>query len=221
MVNRCHNITWAPEYLSLGAAYLGLSVPALLFHILFWLYVAIHRSLRQMSMLWVYNYLFTDLLLLIQIFLEYFVRTTIFHCVSHQMFAILCSIEAYTTAYMAVLEAYLLVCLNVSRYLFIVKNYNLCDRYPSHLLVLNAFIYVVGLVVYILQVEVFRNVRIHYHDKSPSCHLQFVSVSTQIGNLLFVLIIPIVLNCYFMAITTIHVRRSQQAARAQVTSIQT
>lgn len=216
MVKECLNMTWDSAYRSLGTAYFGLGVPAFIFHLLFWLHVATHRSLRHMSMLWVYNYLFTDILLLLQLFLEYITRTSSSLCISSWGFSLLCNLEAYTGAYMAILEAYMLVCLNISRYFLIVKNYNIAVRYPYLLFIFNAFLYIIGLAVYLLQVEVFKIVRVHVHENSPSCHFQFVEMSTQMTNLAFVLIIPILLNCYFVAITTSHVRRSQQAARAQV-----
>ena len=213
-------MTWAIEFYPLGAAYLGLAVPAFIFHVLFWVQVAMHRSLRQISMLWVYNYLFTDLILLIQLFLEYIFRTSLSYCISPFTFSILCNLEAYTAAYMTVLEAYMLVGLNVSRYFFIVKNYNLATQYPSLLILLMVFLYIFGLTIYILQVEVFHIIDVHKHDDTPSCHFQYINTKTGLGNLTCVLIIPIILNCYFMAITTIHVRRSQQAARAQVGKIE-
>ena len=216
MSSRCFNMTWVPQYYTLGNTYLGIAILAFLFHICFWIQVAIHPKLRQMSMLWVYNYLLTDSILLIQLILEYILRMSLPLCISPNTFRFLCNIEAYTSAYMTILEAYILVCLNISRYCLIVKNYNASARYPTALLLFNIFLYVFGLLIYVLQVEVFQIVEVHRHYDTPSCHLLFLDLKTQVGNLLVVLLIPIVLNCYFMALTTIHVRRSQQAVRAQV-----
>jgi hypothetical protein len=213
---QCYNLTWMSDSYTLGAAYIGLAIPALIFHILFWIQVATHRTLRQMSMLWVYNYLFTDLLLLGQIIVEFVVRTTLPYCISQIVFSIFCTLEAYTNAYMSVLEAYMLVCLNVSRYYLIVKNHNISARYPWKLLLFNVSLYIIGLGLYIFQDKVLDIVIIHPHYDVTNCHFLFPDIKTQICNLTVVLIIPVALNCYFMSLTTIHVRRSQQAIRAQV-----
>ena len=209
-------MTWTPQAYPLVDAYLGTAIPAFLFHVCFWIQVATHRSLRQMSMLWVYNYLLTDIILLVQLFLEYILRRSLPYCISPAIFRFLCNIEAYTSAYMVILEAYILVCLNISRYWLIVKNYDASARYPTVLLFFNLFLYIFGIGIYVLQVEVFQIVKVHFHEDTPSCHFQFLDLKTQLVNLFFVLIIPIVLNCYFMGLTTMHVRRSQQAARVQV-----
>lgn len=216
MSYQCMNMTWSSEFRPIGQIYLGLAIPAFLFHVLLWIQVATHQSLRQFSMLWVYNYLLTDLLLLIQFFVEYLLRTFLPYCVSLSIFNLFCNIEAYTTAYMTVLEAYMLVCLNITRYYLIVKNCNIADRYPYILILLNIFLYFFGISLLLFQVKLFRIAGIHRHDHSTSCHLQFLDIKTQIGNLIIVLLIPIILNCYFMTLTTIHVRQSQRAVRAQV-----
>ncbi|CAF3578197.1 unnamed protein product, partial [Rotaria sp. Silwood2] len=75
MSYQCYNMTWTVEYRQISRAYLALAIPAFIFHVLFWIHVATHRTLRQISMLWVYNYLFTDILLLVQFFVEYTIRT--------------------------------------------------------------------------------------------------------------------------------------------------
>jgi hypothetical protein len=216
MSSRCFNMTWTSSAYPLVNAYLGIAIPAFLFHVCFWFQVATHRSLRQRSMLWVYNYLLTDIILLVQLFLEYILRRSLPYCISPAIFQFLCNIEAYTSAYMVLLEAYMLVCLNISRYWLIVKNYDASARYPNTVLLFNLFLYLFGIVIYVLQVEAFEIVTVHPHESTLSCHLQFTDLTTQLVNLLFVLFIPIILNCYFMGLTTMHVRRSQQAVRAQV-----
>ena len=216
MSNRCFNMTWSPEFQQIGRAYLGLAVPAFLANVCFWIQVTTHGTLRQMSMLWIYNYLFTDMVLLVQFFLEYTVRYAMPYCISPSTFYLLCNIEAYTAAYMTILEAYMLVCLNVTRYYLIVKNVNVSARYPNGILLLNVFLYVFGIVFIVLEVEVFRIVQVHPHESSPSCHLQHFDIKTQIGNLTLLLLVPIILNCYFMVLTTTHVRQSQLAARSRV-----
>ena len=200
----------------MGGAYLGLAVPAFLANVCFWVQVMTHRTLRQTSMLWIYNYLFTDILLLIQLFVEYALRYGLPYCISPSAFHLLCNIEAYTVAYMTVLEAYMLVCLNVTRYYLIVKNVNISARYPNGILTLNVLLYVFGIIFIILEVEVFGIVQVHPHEYSPSCHLQYFDIKTQIGNLTLILVVPIILNCYFMVLTTAHVRQSQLAARSRV-----
>ena len=216
MGNECYNLTWVPTSYSLGITYLVMGIVAFVIHFIFWLQVFTHRVLRQMSMLWVYNYLFTDMLLLIQLFIEYAVHTSMRNCVSYLLFKISCILEAYTGIYMAILEAYMLVCLNISRYLLIVKNYNLSARYRISVLIFNGFIYIVGLCFYAIQANGLKLIDIHPHYQTLSCHLRYPDIKTQIGNLLIVLIIPIGLNIYFVTLTTIHVRQSQQAARSQV-----
>ncbi|CAF1411201.1 unnamed protein product [Adineta steineri] len=215
MSYRCYNMTWTLQSRNIGRAYLSLAIPALIFHVLFWVQVATHRSLRQLSMLWVYNYLFTDMLLLIQFFLEYILRTSLPYCISYSIFNTFCVLEAYTTAYITVLEAYMLVCLNITRYYLIVKNFDIAARYPYILVLFNIFLYLFGMSLLLFQVKLFRTLVLHRHPHTSNCHLQYFNIRTQIGNLFIVLLIPIILNCYFMTLTTIHVRQSRQAVRAQ------
>jgi hypothetical protein len=209
-------MTWTLEDREIGRAYLGLAIPALLFHILFWFQVATHRVLRHISMLWVYNYLFTDFLVLAQLVLEYIVRTSLSYCISRSTYMIFCYIEAYTPAYMTILEAYSLVCLNVTRYYLIVKNVNISTRYPYLLILINIFLYLFGISIFLIQVELVRTVRLRSHYHTESCYFRFMNIKTQIVNLIIVLLIPIILNCYLMALTVTHVRQSQQAIRSQV-----
>ncbi|CAF0750193.1 unnamed protein product [Rotaria sordida] len=214
MFYQCYNMTWTLEFRQIGRAYLALAIPAFIFHVLFWMHVATHRALRQISMLWVYNYLFTDILLLVQFFVEYTIRT-MSHCIAHSSFYAFCNVEAYTNAYMTVLEAYMLVCLNITRYYLIVKNCNISTQYPYILILFNICLYLVGISVLLLQVELFQIVKLHPHHNTGNCHFNYLDIKTQYGNLIIVLLIPIILNCYFMILTTIHVRRSQQAVRSQ------
>jgi hypothetical protein len=216
MSSHCSNMTWTSDSRQIGRVYLALAIPAFLFHVLFWIQVAIHQPLRQLSMFWVYNYLFTDLLLLIQLFVEYILRTYLPYCISNSIFNVFCNFEAYTTTYMTVLDAYMLVCLNITRYYLIVKNCNIAARYPYIFVLLNIFLYVFGISLLLFQVKLFQIVEMHSHH-TASCHFQFLDIKTKIGNLIIVLLIPIILNCYFMKLTTVHVRQSQRAVRAQVT----
>ncbi|CAF3723865.1 unnamed protein product [Rotaria magnacalcarata] len=212
----CYTMAWSPELHQIGRIYLTLAIPAFIFHVLFWIQVATHPALRQMSMLWVYNYLITDILLLVQLFVEYSTRT-MSRCVSPVIFYVFCAIEAYTDSYMTVLEAYMLVCLNITRYYLIVKNFNISSRYPYILLIFNVCLYLFGLAILLIQTKLFGIVKLHEYRKNGSCHLDYENTKTGFVNLSIVLFIPIILNCYFMAVTTIYVRRSQLAARSQHT----
>ncbi|CAM4865540.1 unnamed protein product [Rotaria socialis] len=212
----CYNMTWPLNLRQIGRIYLALAIPAFIFHVLFWIQVATHPALRQMSMLWVYNYLITDILLLVQLFVEYSTRT-MSGCVSPAIFNVLCAIEAYANSYMTVLEAYMLVCLNITRYYLIVKNFNIASRYPSILLIFNVCLYLFGIAILLIQTKLFGIVQLHEYQNNGSCHLDYEDIKTGFGNLFIVVFIPVILNCYFMIVTTIHVRQSQLAARSQRT----
>ena len=209
-------MTWAPAFRPIARAYLAIAIPALIFHVLFWLQVATHRSLRQLSMMWVYNYLVADMLLLIQFLVEYFLRTSLPFCIASKFYLTFCSLEAYAPIFFTILEAYMLVGLNITRYYFIVKNLDIATRFPYIFVLISVFLYFVGAGLLIFQVELFGIVMLHKHQHTSSCHLQYRSIITQLVNLIIVLLIPILLNCYFVTLTTIHVRRSQRAVRARV-----
>lgn len=211
----CANMTWPMEIRQMGQFYLAVAIPAFVFHVLFWIQVATNQTLRQMSMFWVYNYLITDILLLVQLFVEYSSRT-MSACVSDLTFNVLCKIEAYTNSYMSILEAYMLVCLNLTRYYLIVKNRNISSQHPHLLIVCNICLCIIGLSILIFQSLLFKIMRLESDRNTGSCSLDYANVGTRIGNLIIVLLIPIILNFYFMTVTTIHVRRSALAARAQV-----
>jgi hypothetical protein len=210
------NLTWSPEYQTLGGVYVAITTLAILFHLLFWIQVATHQKLRQISMLWIYNYLFTDLVLLVQLLAEYITRRSLPHCIAARVFFLLCKIEAYTSLYMSILEAYMLVCLNVSRYFLIVKNCNISARYPSRILCFNVGLYIVGICVYIFQVEILEIVTLQTSQRAPNCHFRFRDRTNRIANIIVILVVPIAANIYLMIVTLLHVRRSEQAARTQV-----
>ncbi|CAF1245264.1 unnamed protein product [Adineta ricciae] len=215
MLHACYNMTWAPAFRPIARGYLALAIPALIFHVLFWLQVATHRSLRQLSMLWVYNYLVADMLLLIQFLVEYFLRTSLPFCISSKLYWTFCSLEAYAPIFFTILEAYMLVGLNITRYYLIVKNLDIATRFPYIFVLISVFLYFAGAGLLIFQVELFGIVTLHKHQHTSSCHLQYRNIITQLVNLIIVLLIPILLNCYFVTLTTVHVRRSQRAVRAR------
>lgn len=215
MNGSCFDLWWTTDSREFGIAYLVLGILAFIIHILFWFQVASHRSVQQMSMLWVYNYLFTDLLLLIQLFIEYAVHS-LPNCVSRNVFAFNCILEAFTGIYLAILEAYMLVCLNVSRYLLIVKNYDVSIRFPRLLVAFNFFLYSFGMGFYLVQSRLIASISVHEHYNIFSCHLLYKGEGAAVGNIALVLLIPIGLNIIFVVLTTIHVRKSQQAARSRV-----
>jgi len=208
-------MTWNDEYRQITRVHLGLAISAMIFQLLFLIQVILNRSLRELSMFWVYNYLLTDFLILIQTFMEYILRTTLPYCISHTLFYILCNLEAYITSYMTVLEAYILVCLNFTRYYMIVKNCNISREHPRLLIGVTICLYTFSIAIFVFQVEIFQIVTLHPHQQSQNCHFQYHDIKTQIGNLILVLLIPTILNLYFMTLTAIHVRQSRRTVRMQ------
>ncbi len=86
-------------------------------HSIFGLQLVLSPSVRQKIMQWLYAYLATDILLLFQFFFTFIVHTTLKKCVLKRTWSLfICYCEAFVDIYLNLTEVYMLLALNICRY---------------------------------------------------------------------------------------------------------
>ena len=132
-------------------ARLYICIVALIIHSVFWLQLAFCSSVRQNSMQWIYAYLTTDILLLFRFFFVYVVRTAFTACEPSQSWILfICYFEATVDNYLNMLEVYILLALNICRYVQIVHNRNVYRIHTKQLVLTHVDIYVLSLLFLIV-----------------------------------------------------------------------
>ncbi|CAF1079032.1 unnamed protein product [Adineta steineri] len=175
---------------------------AIVIHIIFWLEVLIFPALRQRNMIWLYDYILTDLLLVIRFFILYFFRRQEL-CLYPTFRTILCYFEATSKFYMNTVQSYLLLALNVSRYAQIVYSRNV---YVGNLRTIIITHFLIGILPAInVIVQFMANWTTLWRKTGESCDVQTVSLSVQIFNIFVTYIIPVTLNVILLTICIRHV----------------
>ena len=90
-------------------------IPTFLLHVLFWIQVCVHKSLRHPSLIWIYNYLVMDMISLSQLFLEYITRYASMCNISPLGYDILCVLEAYTNSFTTMVQSFALILTTIYR----------------------------------------------------------------------------------------------------------
>jgi hypothetical protein len=113
MSNSC--ISWDPEQTYANSMCMILIIPTCLCHILFWIQVFSHKTLRHCSLIWIYNYLVLDLISLFQVLLEYITRRSNLCGINSYSHNFLCVLEAYTNDYTSMVQSFALILINIYR----------------------------------------------------------------------------------------------------------
>jgi hypothetical protein len=191
---------------------------AAIVHVLFWINFIAYPTVRQRSMQWLYAYLITDLLLLVRFFLLYAYRWWPI-CVPYLLRTIICYCEAISDNYLNLLQSYILLALNICRYLQIARNYYVYQLKHQATIVCQFLIYLLPLLCY--NIAITCRWLVLQRPQSNVCDLSFTTITTQIRLLVSFYFIPVALTLVFLLLTLRHVRntdgiRTQQIINARL-----
>jgi len=155
-------------------------------------------------MQWIYAYLMTDILLLLRFFFVYIVHTKSTECEPNNVWALfVCYFEATLDNYLNLLEVYILLALNICRYIQIAYNRNVYTKDVRLLIVAHFFIYLLPIIVLILQFLTGWARLEHYFN--AVCDVLYTNVYAQIFNIITGYALPIALNILVISASVRHV----------------
>jgi hypothetical protein len=201
----CEIILWSPQAAKLIKPSFYICIVAGISHLLFWIQFISYPSVRQRSMQWLYAYLVTDLLLLIRFFFFYFYRWSSI-CVPSLLRLILCYCEAIFDNYLNLLQSYILLALNICRYLQIVHNHNVYSSNRFTVVIAHVLIYTLPFVGHVITIVCGWS-----KLESPpgdTCDLLPVSLTIQLLFLLFSYFIPVILALFFLLRSLNYIRNT-------------
>jgi hypothetical protein len=198
------SILWDQSDVDDQRSALYVCIIAVITHSVFWFQFLFCPSVRQKSMQWLYAYLITDILLLFRFFFTYIVHTTSTQCIPNRSWALfICYFEGSFDNYLNILEVYILLALNVCRYIQIVHNRNAYTTYVRLLVLSHLFIYLMPLVSLIIQLLIGWAQLDEY--TGGSCDIAYTNVYSQIFNIIIGFVLPILLNLFVLYFNMRHI----------------
>lgn len=194
----CEFVRWSQPAAKIVRPIFYLCIFATMSHLLFWIQFIAYPSVRQHSMQWVYAYLITDLLLLVRFFLIYIYRW-IPICVPHFYRMVICYCEAIFDNYLNLLQSYVLLALNICRYLQIAYNHNVYSSNRRLIVVAHLLIYITPLFGHIISIICGWS-KLEYPPGNV-CDLLPGSLTIQLFFLLFSYFIPVILTLIFLLLS--------------------
>ncbi|UJR21501.1 hypothetical protein I4U23_024586 [Adineta vaga] len=195
------------------ASRLCVCIVAVFLHTVFWFQLAFCSSVRQKSMQWIYAYLITDILLLFRFFFTYIVRTTSRDCYPDPTWILfVCYFEATVDNYFNILKVYILLPLNICRYVQIAHNINVYQVHKKALLITHLSIYFLSLLSMVIQF-VFGWAQLVIIN-GDSCQVTYTNLYVQIFNIATAYALPILLNVIVIYISARHVRLASTLQKA-------
>lgn len=191
----CEDIPWSDKAAKAIQPILYICIVATVIHVLFWIQLLTYPSVRQWSMQWAYAYLLTDLFLLVRFFLLYIYRSWS-TCVSHFFRIVICYSEAIFDNYLNLLQSYILLALNVCRYLQIVHSHNVYSSNRRLILTAHILIYSLPLAGHLIAIQCRWSVL--QNPSGDACDLLPVSLIVRILVLLLSYFIPVILTLTFL-----------------------
>ncbi|CAF1219510.1 unnamed protein product [Adineta steineri] len=193
-------------------------IVAAIIHLLFWLNLIPYPTVRQRSMQWLYTYLAIDVLLLIRVFSIYAYQWRSM-CVPHFLRTIMCYYEAIIDNYLNVLQSYIILALNICRYLQITDNRDIYVIRHRTIIISHFLIYILPILCYII--AILCHWLIVFKPQNDICDLELTSAVVQILFLLFSYFIPLVFTSIFLFLSLRHIRntngiRTQQIIEARL-----
>ncbi|CAF0869620.1 unnamed protein product [Adineta steineri] len=204
-----YSLLWSQSTIDNFQPILYVCFIASIVHAIFWLQPVFYSFVRQKTMQWMYAYLVTDLLLIIRFFFLYIVRTRSTDCMPNQSWYIfICYFEATLDNYLNILEVYILLALNICRYLQIAHSKNVYITNVRLLIVAHLSIYVMPLINLIIQTSVhWTNLNMSSHE---ICDLKYTNIYIQIFNIIVAFALPISLNILVIYASARYVQLSSQ-----------
>ena len=208
-----NSLLWTPADTDSRSARLYVCIIASFTHSIFWLQLVFCSSVRQKSMQWIYAYLITDILLLFRFFSTYIVHTIFAQCEPSDTWALfVCYYDATVDNYLNILEVYILLALNIGRYIQIVHNKNVYRLHTKLLIATHLAIYLCSLISLVVQF-IFGWTQLDMSTKN-SCQVIYTNIYVQIFNFLTAFALPIALNILVIYASVRHVRLTSTLQRA-------
>jgi hypothetical protein len=209
----CQVISWSQQALKIVQPIFYMCIFATISHLLFWIQFIVYPSVRQHSMQWLYAYLITDLLLLVRFFLLYAYRWWPI-CLPYLLRTIICYCEAIFDNYLNLLQSYILLALNICRYLQIAHNH---DVYSSnHRLIILAHILMYTLPLFGHIITIMCGWSVLENPPGDVCDLLPTSLIIRLLFLLFSYIIPVILALVFLLLSLNYIRNTDNIRTQQI-----
>ena len=209
----CIVLTWSDDSADARGATLYISIIAGVIHVIFWIQFLCYKSVRQRGMIWLYIYLLTDFFLLFRFFLFNGQRVSN-NCVPRTARTYECYFEAISKIYTNVIQSYILLGLNVCRYVQIVFNRNVYTKHVRLLILFHLAIYILPMLNIVVQF--FVNWTQIVKKTGGLCDINYTYVSSQIYNLIIVFVIPVSLNIIFLGLCFHHIRSTKNIQNQQI-----
>ncbi|UJR17157.1 hypothetical protein I4U23_004053 [Adineta vaga] len=207
-------LLWSQAATESRAARLYVCIIAAIIHSIFWLQLAFCSSIRLRSLQWIYAYLVTDLLLLFRFFFLYVIGTRSFECEPSQFSLLfICIIQATIDNYLNIIEIYIILALNVCRYVQIAYNKDVYRLYTKQLILAHLIVYLLPLFILAIQFPLGWAILVKSVDES--CDVRYSSIYTQMMNVIFAFVLPIILNILVLYISARRVRLATTLQRIQ------
>ncbi|CAF3502334.1 unnamed protein product [Rotaria sp. Silwood1] len=194
----CELVRWSQQAIKIIIPIYYICIFATMNHIFFWIQFIAYPSVRQHSMQWLYAYLITDFLLLIRFFLLYAYRWLPV-CLPYLFRMIICYSEAIFDNYLNLIQSYILLALNICRYLQIAYNHNVYSLNRRLIIIVHFLIYIIPLFSHIIIIicgwSVLEN------PPGDVCDLLPVTLTIQLLFLLFSYFIPVILTLIFLLLS--------------------
>ncbi|CAF1012165.1 unnamed protein product [Adineta ricciae] len=208
------DLHWTQEMIDSQRPIFYICIVATITHSIFWFQFMLYPSVRQKSMQWLYAYLGTDILLLIRFFVGFIVHTISTDCIPTKLWSLfVCYFEAIVDNYLNMLEVYILLALNICRYVQIVHNRNVYISHVKLLVCSHLIIYIFPLVVFIIQLLInWAQLRQYI---GASCDIEFTNIYVQIINVIIGFLLPILLNLIIVYLNMRHIHFTSRLGSAQ------
>ncbi|CAF1078230.1 unnamed protein product [Adineta ricciae] len=207
----CKIIHWSRQTIGTIRPILCICLLATVNHLIFQIQLKVFPTVHKRSMLWVYAYIITDLLLLLRFFLLYIYRWWP-RCIPHVVRTFICYGEAVFDNYLNQLQCYILLALNICRYLQIVHGHNV--YVSNHLIIMIAYclIYFLPFISHIVMIAF--GWTLLQNPPGGFCNLLPISLIIRIAFLVFSYFIPVCLTLVFLLLSLHHIQRTD-GIRAQ------
>ncbi|CAF1219547.1 unnamed protein product [Adineta steineri] len=209
----CEIVIWSQQATKIVKPIFYICILATIIHLLFWIQFIIYPTVRQRSMQWLYAYLVTDLLLLTRFFVFYAYRWWSM-CVPYFLRTIMCYCEAIFDNYLNLIQSYILLALNICRYLQIVYNHNVYALNHRCIIIAHILIYFLPLISHIILIKGgWSNLD---DPKDDACDLLPTSLSIRLVFLLFSYVIPVTLALIFLLLSLSHIHNTDGIQTQQI-----
>ncbi|CAF3930504.1 unnamed protein product [Rotaria sp. Silwood2] len=207
-------LLWPKDVVEDEQAALGICITAAVIHAIFWLQLIFSSSIRQKSMQWIYAYLLTDMFLLLRFCFSYTIHTTSTECQpSRSRILFICYFEAILDNYFNILKVYILLVLNLCRYIQIAYNKNVYQSSRCLLVLAHLGIYIIPLLVYIAPCILgWTDVGGFVRD---TCVIFYANMYIQIFNTIFAFALPIFLNILVISASIRHIHSKAALQKSQ------